>query len=180
MRCVISLFYYLLYYCCLINSIFLSHPQINFDLGDVCISTLSVALEEFEESPVVPIIVMVNDSQLKSTYRYFWLKVTEYLPELVTSKSSYLVTNEEESIVKCIEEHLPNIDIYRCWNRLLSDVKLRLKTQLSITNLEIISKYEIDIIHLLEQETALNYYRKLSDITTDPDRWHPVKFFEFY
>jgi hypothetical protein len=119
---------------------------------------------------------MVNDSQLKSTYRYFWQKVTEFLPELVNCKSSYLVTNEEEVIVKCIEEHLPNMDIYRCWNRLLSDVKLRLKTQLSITNLEDISKYEKDIIHLLEQETALSYYRELSDITTDPDRWHPVKY----
>ena len=54
--------------------------EISFDLGDVCISTLAVSLDEFQESPVVPIIVMVNDSQLKSTYQYFWEKVVEYLP----------------------------------------------------------------------------------------------------
>lgn len=99
---------------------------------------------------------------------------TEFL-ELVSSKNSYLVTSEEEVIVKCIEEHLPNIDIYRCWNRLLSDMKERLKTQLGM-NSEEIAKYETDVTNLFEQETALNYYRELSNITTNPDHWHPVKY----
>ena len=146
-----------------------------FELGDMYVSALIVRLDEFVETPSVPLLIMVHERKLKANHRYFWKKVTDYFPELVASKTAYLVTDDEESIVNAIREMMPNTDIFRSWDNIIAEAKQKLKS-LGITDRDDIAQCTNDIRHLLKQDSQLSYYRELSELSLREDeyRWDPV------
>ena len=146
-----------------------------FELGDMYVSALIIRLDEFVETPSVPLLIMIHERKLKANHKYFWKKVADYFPELVVSETSYLVTDDEDSIVNAIKEHMPNTDIFRSWDSALGEARQKLKS-MGIADRDDISQYINDIRHLLQQDSELSYYRELSEFTVDHDRWDPVRF----
>ena len=144
-----------------------------FELGDMYVSALIVRLDEFVETPSVPLLIMVHERKLKANHRYFWKKVADYFPELVASKTAYLVSDDEESIVNAIKEMMPNTDIYRSWDNTIAEARQKLKS-LGVTDRDDITQYINDIRHLLQQDSQLSYYRELTEFGMNGDRWDPV------
>lgn len=116
---------------------------------------------------------MIHERKLSETHRFFWQKVTQFLPQLVTASNIYIVSDEEAAIVGAIKEYMPHTDAYLCWNHIVTNAKLKLK-RLNITADNEVAKYVDDIYYLLGQEDEKDYYKELSVINADPDRWHTV------
>lgn len=144
------------------------------DLGDINVSVLMVRYEEFQDSPAIPVLIMVHESKMISTHRYFWQKVSEIFPVLGNAKNVYLVTDAEHAVVNSIQEFFPSLDIFFCWNRILSNARSELES-IGITAEDELAQYEADIRQLLEKESEVAYQLDLAERTKNPDnQWHPV------
>lgn len=142
--------------------------------GDVHVSVLMVRHEEFEEAPAIPLLIMLHESKLTSAHHYFWQKVTECLPELSNAKNIYLVIDAEHAIIGTIQEFFPSLDIYLCWNRVLSNAKFELES-IGITAEEELVQYETDMRQLFHQESEVAYHQQLAELTKNAEnQWHPV------
>jgi hypothetical protein len=147
-----------------------------FEMTDGYVTVLVARFVEFNECPVFPLATMIHERKLGETHRFFWQKVTQHFPQLVTASNIYIVLDEEEAIVGGVKEFMPHTDAYRCWNHIITNAKLKLK-HLNITAKNEVSKYVDDIFFLLNQEEEKSYYKELSVINADPERWDPVIMF---
>jgi len=150
------------------------------DLEDIHVSVLMVRYEEFQDSPAIPVLLMVHESRMISTHRYFWQKVSEFFPELGTSNNVYLVTDAEHAVVNSIRDFFPSLGIFFCWNRILNNARLELET-IGITAEDELAQYEADIRQLFEKESEVAYQQELAERMKNPEnRWHPVSENEIY
>ncbi|EFX70946.1 hypothetical protein DAPPUDRAFT_327671 [Daphnia pulex] len=142
-----------------------------FEMTDEYVTALVARFEEFNEGPVFSLATMIHERKFSETHRFFWQKVTQFLPQLVTASNIYIVSDEEAAIVGAIKEYMPHTDAYLCWNHIVTNAKLKLK-RLNITADNEVAKYVDDIYYLLGQEDEKDNYKELSVINADPDRWH--------
>ena len=73
---------------------------------------------EFFNKPTFPSIYMLYGRTNFETHNTFWRKVTKIFSGLENTKtqSSFLITDEEASIVSAMTTNLHQTEMHRCWN----------------------------------------------------------------
>lgn len=142
-----------------------------FKLGDFYCSFLAYTETEFEERPIILGMFLIHERKTFDTHNWFWEKAVELLPKLKEGNRMYIVTDGEQAIVKAIIKNLPVVDLYRCWNHVMQDVK-RILPDHGIKSKEQKKSYKSDIYRLFRQKSKDDYTNLLLSMA---ENWENVK-----
>ena len=92
-------------------------------MGDYYLSVLTFRQTEFEETPVVPLLFMIHERRIESVHDYFFKRLLDLLPDVLTCKRLVIVSDEETAIVNAIRNNLPGVPRFRCWLHDLATIK---------------------------------------------------------
>ncbi len=144
---------------CVLNRRDLKPQQLSYDttflLGDFYLSILVFRETELESAPAIPCIFFIHERKLMETHEEFWSLVVRYIPELPSSNNTYIVTDQEKAIVSAIQKFLPDIDLFRCYNHVVDDIKRKVST--------------IAVLSADEKKTVVNQCRGLFGRKTKED-----------
>jgi len=125
---------------------------------------------EFVEAPVIPLVVMFHQQLTANTHSIFWENICQHFPELKSQKNSYLVTSDgSKEMITVVTKILPNMEVFRCPENILTDVEAKLK---SIEHLQLKerNKYHQQLKDLFSQPSRLLYMEKLTSYMISWDR----------
>ena len=132
---------------------------------------------EFVEAPVIPLVVMFHQQLTANTHSIFWENICQHFPELKSQKNSYLVTSDgSKEMISVLTKILPNMEVFRCPENILTDVEAKLK---SIEHLQLKerNKYHQQLKDLFSQPSRLLYMEKLTSYMISWDRvTYPTQF----
>ena len=137
-----------------------------FKLGDIYVSILIVRFEEMTSAPVIPLMFMLHERKTGDTHDLFFETAASEFRELLSATNIYFATDEETTIVNAIQKVFSNIDCFRCWNHLLNNAKLKLKS-LQITSNSEVDAYVRDLNNLFRMSRHTDYLIKLNEIYSD-------------
>ena len=133
-----------------------------FKLGDFYVSPLVFRNAIFKKSPVMPAIFMLHERKLKSTHNELMSSTARELPCLVSGKNMVpKVTNEEKGF-EAIEQHLPKIRRFFCWNHIINSAKRWLNSHGESASE--VPVYISNLRDLFHQETEKDYLLSLHEI----------------
>jgi hypothetical protein len=117
---------------CVLNRRDLKPQQQSYDktflLGDYYLSFIFFRETELESAPAIPCIFFIHERKLMKTHEEFLSLVVRYIPELPSSNNTYIVTDQEKAIDSAIQKFLPDIDLFRCYNHVVDDIKRKVST----------------------------------------------------
>ena len=125
---------------------------------------------EFVEAPIIPLVIMFHQQLTANTHSIFWDNVCQHFPELKSQKNTYLVTSDgTKELMTLINKILPNLELFRCSENILTDVDKKLK---SIRHLQPEERrtYAEQLRELFSQESRLLYMEKLTSYMISWDR----------
>lgn len=134
-----------------------------FEIEDVYLAVLSYRHTEFEETPIIPLLFLLYDRDSPSVHDFFFLRVTELIPELLTARKAIIVSNEEPAVVEALEKNLPELPRFRCWFHALQTIRSKLQI-LEIEDRQEVQQYESDYLRLLNQASAGDYKTALGQM----------------
>lgn len=137
--------------------------EIGFEIEDVYMAVLSYRHTEFEETPVIPLIFLLYDRDSTSVHDFFFMRVSELIPELLTAQKVVIITNEDPAVVESLEKNLPELPRFRCWFHALQTVRAKLQI-LEIEDRQEVQQYESDYLRLLNQTSAGEYKTALGQM----------------
>lgn len=132
---------------------------------------LSFRQTEFEEAPLIPLIIMIHEKDLESAHNFLFSRLTEMVQELKATEKVVIITDEEDAVIKALDKHLPELRRFRCWTRTLRKIKEQLEL-LEITDEKTVERYENDFYSLLDQETSSEYRVLLAEMYIK--KWNKV------
>ena len=133
-----------------------------FKLGDFYVSPLLFRNVLFQKNPVMPAMFMIHERKLKSTHDELMKIVASELPCLLHGTQTVsMVTDEEKGFVS-IDEYLPKVCRFLCWNHIINAAKLWLKRH-GATSSEI-PVYISNVRDLFHQESKAEYELHLGQI----------------
>lgn len=144
----------------------------SFEAGNLGMGILSFRQTEFEEAPLIPLMIMIHEKDLDSAHNFFFSRLTEMVHELKATEKVVIITGEEDAVIKALDKHLPELRRFRCWSRALREIKEQLKL-LGITDENTVERYENDFYSLLDQETSSEYKALLAEMYLK--KWNKVK-----
>ena len=142
-----------------------SHQLLSYDttfkLRDFYVSPLLFRNVLFAKSPVMPAMFMLHERKLKSTHDEMMRLVAKELPCLVDGNIVLpLVTDDEKGFADAIDEYLPNVQRFLCWNHALKAAKLWLNRHgASASEIPV---YVSSIRDLFHQKTEAKYIVQLN------------------
>jgi hypothetical protein len=102
--------------------------------------------------------VSILTSKTQDVHDYFFRRLSEILPEILTANNVVICTDEEAAIVNSITKFLPKLKRFRCAIHAWGAIKRKL-IRLGICRKEEQRRYKEDFYFLLDQ-TSENAYRK--------------------
>lgn len=132
-----------------------------FKLGDFYISPFLFHNVLFQRNPVMPAIFMIHEQKLKSTHDELMMIVANELSSLVHGTQTISMVTDEEKGFSSIEEHLPKVCRFLCWNHIINSAKLWLKSH-GATSSEI-PIYINNIRDFFHQESMAKYELHLGE-----------------
>lgn len=107
---------------------------------------------------------------------FFFMRVSELIPELKTVKKVMIVTEEELIVVKAIEKNLPELNRFRCWFSALQIIRAKLAS-LGIDDVKETQQYESDFLRLLNQSSSGDYKTTLGQMYLK--KWKKVNYLSY-
>nr|SVE73602.1 EOG090X07I2 [Daphnia atkinsoni] len=141
-------------------------------MEEYSLSILTYRQTEFEELPVIPLMFMIHEEKLEKSHNFFFMRLSELIPDLVTVETMIIATENEEAVSNAIKKYIPHVTMYRNWQHALQDITKNLR-DLEITDCQEVKEYESDFIRLLDQESCeCNAAKdtKLPDITDGSEK----------
>uniref|UniRef100_A0A1X7THV4 MULE transposase domain-containing protein n=1 Tax=Amphimedon queenslandica TaxID=400682 RepID=A0A1X7THV4_AMPQE len=133
-----------------------------FKLGDFYVSPILFRNILFRSNPVMPAMFMIHERKLKTTHDELMKIVAKELPCLVHGTQSVsMVTDEERGFVS-IDEHLPKVCRFFCWNHIINSAKNWLKGH-GATSAEV-PVYVGNIRNLLHKDSYEQYELCLDEV----------------
>ena len=151
----------------LVNRSDLPHIQTNYDtafelVNGFYVSSHWVKYEEFKEGPAILVGVLLHERKTTSSHRLYFDGLTQKFPQIQRAENFFMVTDDEAAFISQILKYLPNIDLFRCWNHIKTNVKEKLRT-LGLTNPLHVARYQTDIHNLFSEDSLTDYYRESRD-----------------
>lgn len=131
---------------------------------------------EFEELPVIPLMFMIHEEKLEKSHNFFFMRLSELIPELNTVETMIIATENGEAVSNAIKKYIPHVTMYRNWQHALQDINKNLR-DLEITECQEVKEYESDFIRLLDQESCGDYKSILAQMYLK--KWKRVKTYYF-
>lgn len=144
-----------------------------FEMGLFNLSALTYRQIEFEETPAVPLMLMIHEHNIASVHDFFFARLAEILPDLKSAENVIIITDEEDAVLQALKNHFPDLQRFRCWHRALQDIKEFLKG-ISITERQVVEEYKSDFVTLLNQETHTEYKSILAQMYLK--KWEKVSY----
>ena len=129
-----------------------------YECGNFYVSVLTFRGTEFDPSPVIPLMYFIHTSKTQDVHDYFFRRLSEILPEILTANNVVICTDEEAAIVNSITKFLPKLKRFRCAIHAWGAIKRKL-IRLGICRKEEQRRYKEDFYFLLDQNSE-NAYRK--------------------
>ena len=133
-----------------------------FKLGDFYVSPLLFRNVLFVKSPVMPAMFMLHERKLRSSHDQLMRVVAHEIPCLISGKLMVPLVTDDEKGFGAIEEHLPQVHRFFCWNHLINAAKMWLKRHGAPAS--DVPVYIHNIRDLLHQETERDYDLRLSQL----------------
>ena len=61
--------------------------------------------------------------KLRTTHDFFFKQVLAIGPELARASNAYFITDNETAFVAAVQQNLPAVPVYRCWNHVKQNAK---------------------------------------------------------
>ena len=126
-----------------------------FKLGDFYVSPLLFRNILFKTNPVMPAVVMIHERKLKNTHDELMKLVANELPCLLNGSQTVPMVTDEEKVFVSIDEHLPKVCRFLCWNHVINSAKHWLKGHGA--NSAEIPVYVNNLRNLLHQKSKAEY-----------------------
>ena len=133
-----------------------------FKLGDFYVSPVVFRNVNFKKSPVMPAMFMLHERKLRSTHNELMTCIARELPCLVSGTYVVPMVTDEEKGFEAIDQYLPKIRRFFCWNHIINSVKTWLKSH-GATSPEV-PAYVSDLRELFHQETEKDYLLRLDEV----------------
>lgn len=138
--------------------------ETGFEIEDVYLAMLSYRHTEFEETPIIPLVFLLYDNRdAASVHDFFFLRISELIPELLTAQKVIIITNEEPAVVESIQKTFPELPRFRCWFQALQTLRAKLQI-LEIEDRQEVQQYESDYVRLLNQSSSGDYKTALGQM----------------
>ena len=137
-----------------------------FQLGDFYMSTLLVRNILFKKSPVMPTMFLLHKRKLHTTHLEMMQIVASQLPSLVHGKARIpMVTDDEKGFIHAVDQTLPNVQRFYCWNHIIISAKLWLRNHGAESNE--IPIYVSHLRDLFHQATRKDYDDRFEELKVD-------------
>uniref|UniRef100_A0A1X7SVU8 MULE transposase domain-containing protein n=1 Tax=Amphimedon queenslandica TaxID=400682 RepID=A0A1X7SVU8_AMPQE len=133
-----------------------------FKLGDFYISPFLFHNTLFKKNPVMPAFFMIHERKLKSTHEELMKVVAVALPCLVNGSQTVPCVTDDEKGFELIDEYLPQIRRFLCWNHIINSSKNWLKNH-GASSAEV-PIYVGNIRDLLHQKSEEDYSSRLGEL----------------
>ena len=144
------------------SSLQLMSYDTTFKLGDFYVSPLLFRNVLFRKSPVMPAMFMLHERKLRSTHDELMRVVASELSCLVSGKYMVPLVTDEEKGFEVIDDHLPKIRRFFCWNHIINAAKIWLKRHgASASEIPV---YVSNMRELFHQETEEKYVICLNQV----------------
>ena len=133
-----------------------------FKLGDFYVSPLLFRNILFKGNPVMPAMFMIHERKLRSTHDELMKIVAHELPCLLHGSRTVSMVTDEEKGFTSIDDYLPKVCRFLCWNHIISAAKHWLKGHGAVSSE--IPCYINNIRDLLHQKNEVEYNLQLDEI----------------
>ncbi|XP_062978400.1 uncharacterized protein LOC134396010 [Elgaria multicarinata webbii] len=144
-----------------------------FEVGDFYLSTLLFKNVLFSESPLLPVMFMVCDSNTEDSHERLFVRLLEQCPS-IDSENVVIATDGEKGIKNALDGVLPHCRRVMCWNRLRQNVKCWLKKHGTSSGKT--KRYLADISNLLRSSSEQDYTSKVQSLGR---KWSKA-FFDYF
>ncbi len=133
-----------------------------FKLGDFYLSPLLFRNVLFTKSPVMPALFMLHERKLRITHDEMMRVVRRELPCLVDGNFILPLVTDDEKGFEAIDDYLPKVRRFLCWNHAINAAKLWLKRHgASASEIPV---YVSSIRDLFHQKTEGDYLKQLDQL----------------